>query len=76
MDVQFINLSTGVIIGYLWDFGDGSPTSTLAAPLHHFAQDIIYTVSLTVYGAFGDSSSVTQPVDLRDYVTDTVLAFV
>lgn len=75
MDVQFTSTSTGLIIGYLWDFGDGF-TSTVANPLHHFAQDILYTVTLTVYGAFGGSSHISHPVDLRDRVTDIVLAFV
>jgi PKD repeat protein len=75
MNVQFTDTSTGTITSWFWDFGDGG-TSTLQNPIHNFTQDILYSVSLTVYGAFGGSSSITLPVDLRDRVTDIVLAFV
>jgi gliding motility-associated-like protein len=43
--VTFTNASTGAA-GYLWDFGDGSPTSTLANPTHIFALPGTYTVTL------------------------------
>jgi PKD repeat protein len=39
--------SQGNISTYLWDFGDGSPTSNLANPAHNFALGS-YTVSLTI----------------------------
>lgn len=76
ISVQFTDLSTGIIIAWLWNFGDGSPNSTVRNPLHVYTQDILYNVTLTVTGAFGAVSMVTQPVDLTDIVTDIVLAFV
>lgn len=75
MDVQFTDLSTGLIVAWSWDFGDGG-TSTLQNPLHHFAQDILYSVTLFITGAFGETDHITLPVDLTDRVNDTVLAFV
>lgn len=35
-------------IGYSWDFQDGSPTVTAMSPLHTFAADGVYPVTLTV----------------------------
>ena len=35
-------------ITFLWDFGDSSPTSTLAAPLHSYGSDGVYTATLEV----------------------------
>lgn len=45
-NVQFFNQSTGAT-SYLWDFGDGT-TATTAQPTHTYAQNGIYTVTLTV----------------------------
>ena len=49
--VNFTNLTTGgggTIIGYLWDFGDGT-TSTDENPSHSYLSPGGYTVSLTAY---------------------------
>lgn len=43
--VDFINLSSGAAT-YEWDFGDGSPISTLAQPSHTYATHGTYQVSL------------------------------
>jgi PKD repeat protein len=61
--VQFINTSnnqTGA--QFLWDFGDGSPTSTEVSPTHIFQEnptgsDIKYTVTLSVL----NNCAVQQP---------------
>ncbi|MDH3699426.1 MAG: PKD domain-containing protein, partial [Flavobacteriaceae bacterium] len=45
------------VVGYLWDFGDGSGTSTEITPNHIFALDGNYTVSLTVTDAEGLSNT-------------------
>lgn len=47
--VTFVNLTTGTVSGtaYLWQFGDGSPTSTLTSPQHTYAQNGVYSVTLT-----------------------------
>jgi len=62
-EITFNNTSTPVFPGtvYEWNFGDGSPASTI--PRHTFqpgtdGKDIIYTVSLTIVG----NCVVRQPV--------------
>ncbi|MBN1579575.1 MAG: VCBS repeat-containing protein [Anaerolineae bacterium] len=47
LDVQFIDRSTGHIIAWAWDFGDGH-TSGARYPLHTYEHAGTYTVSLTV----------------------------
>ena len=46
---SFIDLSTGNITGWLWDFGDGS-TSTLQNPTHVYNSGGTFLVTLTVSG--------------------------
>ena len=38
----------GICVSYLWDFGDGTPTSSLQNPNHIFDSPGVYTVTLTV----------------------------
>lgn len=40
-------------LSYLWDFGDGSITSTTADPTHVYADDAAYGVTLEVMDGFG-----------------------
>ena len=39
---------------YLWNFGDGTATSTSSAPSHTFPAIGPYTVTLTLTDAWGD----------------------
>jgi len=64
--VHFINSSVSAEV-YTWDFGDGSPTSSLAEPIHIYNNAGTYTVSLH---ANNDSSCIT---DDTAYLTITVL---
>ena len=52
------------IIGYLWDFNDGGPTSSEADPVHTFASPGTYVVELTVSdgGGLTDTDMVTITV--------------
>lgn len=58
--VQFLSTGSsdadGTITGYLWDFGDGS-TSTSENPMHTFVAAAIYNVSLTVTDDAGDTGN-------------------
>ncbi len=54
LTVTFINTST-LADTYLWDFGDGS-TSTETNPVHTYAANGIYEVTLIAYNANGDNS--------------------
>lgn len=66
--VQFTNESTGPVVASSWDFGDGT-TSAETSPSHTYAAGGTYTVTLTVTGSDGGTSSysgqvtVTEPVD-------------
>ena len=55
MTVQFTDQSTGPVVSWAWDFGDGGSSSS-RNPSHVYARAGQYTVSLTVTG-FGSSSS-------------------
>ena len=57
LTVDFTDESTGDITSYLWDFGDGE-TSIEENPTYTYADEGIYTVSLTVSGPAGSDSEV------------------
>lgn len=46
--VTFTSTSGGSILGYEWDFGDGSPHSYVANPAHTYSGSGPYTACLTV----------------------------
>ena len=52
----------GVIVGYLWDFGDGD-TSTSQNPTHAYDQAGSYTVTLTVTDDDGLTDTATQTIN-------------
>ncbi len=60
LTVQFTNLSTGSIVSFNWDFGDGS-SSTEEEPSHIYSSIGSYTVILTVIGT--DSTVVLEKQD-------------
>jgi len=62
--VSFANTSTNAT-SYVWDFGDGSATSTTASPLHSYTTDGSFTVKLYATNSCGvDSLISTQPVQV------------
>ncbi|MFN8448344.1 MAG: PKD domain-containing protein [Anaerolineae bacterium] len=60
LDVQFTDQSSGQIVAYQWDFGDGS--SNDQNPQHSYAADGAYTVTLTITGGDGSSTSASHEV--------------
>lgn len=52
LKVHFQNFSTGPIIRYLWDFGDGT-TSIEKHPTHIYQNEGIFTVKLNVINSLG-----------------------
>jgi PKD repeat protein len=58
---QFINQSTGDIVAYHWNFGDGN-TSTEANPTHTYAAGGNYDITLTVTERSGATDSQTEQV--------------
>jgi len=55
LNVGFTDTSTGNPTQWLWDFGDGT-TSTSRSPSHTYSQTGNYTVKLTVSNDFGTDS--------------------
>jgi PKD repeat protein len=54
---QFTDQSTGNLVGWFWDFGDGN-TSTLQNPAHTFGSEGSYSVCLTVTNFWGNCEDV------------------
>ena len=67
---RFANTSsvynTTSIAGYLWGFGDNSPTSSLKDPTHFYSSHGIYNVTLVTTTADGCSNAATIPVNVYD----------
>ena len=67
--VKFTDTSTNTPLSWVWDFGDGTPNSTLKNPSHRF--DLVgiatWTVTLTATNLDG-SDSTTDTVDKADIV--------
>jgi PKD repeat protein len=57
LNVQFTDLSTGPVTSWEWNFGDGSPDSTVKIPpVHQYTQAGKYLVTLTVGNGSGFST--------------------
>ncbi|RCT54754.1 GEVED domain-containing protein [Winogradskyella sp. KYW1333] len=59
--VTFTNTSVGAD-SYVWDFGDGSNTSTDVNPTHVYTTVGTYTVTLTATGCTGGPSTATETI--------------
>lgn len=59
LTVRFQNFTTGHIIRYFWDFGDGS-TALDKSPIHTYTQEGIYTVKLNVITSTGGQGVQTK----------------
>ena len=67
--VDFQDLSAGSPVSWDWDFGDGSPHSTVQNPTHTYTVVGKYTVTLRAYKT-GDSDTITK----IDYISVVSLA--
>lgn len=63
LTAQFSNTSSGNIVSYAWDFGDGN-TSTSPNPQHSYAQPGTYVVTLTVSTSDGCTAVSTQTLSI------------
>ena len=61
LTLAFTNTSTGDGLEYYWDFGDGN-TSTLRNPTHTFVNVDVYSVTLTVKNASGQTDQASQTI--------------
>lgn len=64
----------GSITEWRWDFGDGSPVSTLASPAHAFPREGAYPVRLTVTDDGGAAASVEKTVTVWENGTPIALS--
>lgn len=64
LTVRFQDFSTGDLIRYYWEFGDGA-TSLEESPTHVYTQEGSYTVKLTITNSTGGVGLVTK----TDYIT-------
>lgn len=64
LTVTFQSFSTGPIVKYFWDFGDGN-TSAEKNPIHTYYQEGTYTVELNVVGSMGGQGISTK----SNYIT-------
>lgn len=62
LTVSFTDTSTGPVIGWNWNFGDGTPNSSAQNPTHVFTQPGDFPVTLTVTGSNGSTSSKSQVI--------------
>ena len=56
------SVATGSIVSWLWNFGDGSPTSNLQNPTHIYADSGWYNVTLIVVSDLGFADTATQQI--------------
>lgn len=62
--VNFQDLSAGAV-SWQWDFGDGSPVSTLQNPSHIYTNYGVYDVSLIVSNASGCTDTILRSAYIR-----------
>ena len=63
LTVNFSQASTGTITSYVWDFGDGT-TSTTASATHDYPVPGSYPVRLTVSGPGGSSTDTATVIEV------------
>lgn len=64
LTVSFTDQSQGAITRWLWDFGDGTATSSEQHPTHVFERPGRFTVTLTVWTETGASATATKPISV------------
>jgi gliding motility-associated-like protein len=63
--IQFNNISTGDIVSYNWNFGDGSPEfNGPNAPDHTYNAIGTYTISLTVEDLYGCFDTYSETIEI------------
>lgn len=57
--IEFTDLTTGPIVSWFWDFGDGN-TSSLQNPTHIYQRDSLFTVRLVVVDIHGCEGEIVK----------------
>lgn len=74
MDIEFINNSSGNILSYFWDFGDGN-ASMEESPVHRYQEEGTYTVTLRAYDLYGCEHSRTFEIEIWDHFLEVPNVF-
>ena len=61
LTVNFQDISSGGATGWEWDFGDGTPVSTLQNPVHTYISYGSFTVRLIATNGFGCTDTIIKP---------------
>lgn len=69
------SVTGGLVVSWVWDFGDGSPASNVQNPSHTYAADGSYSVTLSVTSNQGCTESVIQtvivyPLPVTSFIVD------
>jgi gliding motility-associated-like protein len=59
---QFTNSSYGDLGNFVWDFGDGTPTSTFGNPSHIYTRSGVFNVTLTGVSSIGCHDTATVQI--------------
>ena len=51
-----------------WDFGDGSPGSSLSSPIHNYVSQGVYNIQLLAFNPCGESDTITSVLEVCDSV--------
>jgi VCBS repeat-containing protein len=73
LSVNFVDISTGTITSWSWNFGDGTTSTAQNPPTHTYTTAATYSVTHTATGPCG-SNSVTYPVTACAPVTANFMA--
>ncbi|MGM0649592.1 MAG: T9SS type B sorting domain-containing protein [Bacteroidota bacterium] len=69
-DVEFVNNSQGS--SFLWDFGDGSPTSTDFEPTHTYADEGVYQVMLVAFDSAACNYADTSYQEIEVHIPEVI----
>lgn len=69
LTVRFTEEAQGMPATFEWDFGDGTPKRAERNPLHTYAKEGSYTVTLTVTRLVSGSASVSERADSSQSIT-------
>ena len=71
--INFQDLSSGPgTLSYLWNFGNGGPTSNLQNPSSTYAATGTYPVQLNVQSSLGCSGTITKNISITGKTTDFI----
>ncbi len=66
---EFYDNSSGDVINWHWDFGDGSYVDYVSAPGHDYENSGTYNVTEVIEDIYGCTDTTVKPIKIRDYFT-------